>query len=228
MDDRVLIWALGRDGPLTCEFLGAVGFVCLSCSSWGEFRAEMAAGAGVVVLAAELLSDDAVASLEGILRQQPPWSDLPLILVAGSEPTAEGARDSFEGLGNVSLLHRPLSLDTLASTVRSALRARRRQYQVRDLLRQREEADRRKDEFLAMLAHELRNPLAPIRTGLQVLRLAASEEVAERTRGMMERQLGNMTRLVDDLLEVSRITRGKITLQKRVLDVGGVLTQATD
>jgi CheY-like chemotaxis protein len=79
-----------------------------------------------------------------------------------------------------------------------------------------------------MLAHELRNPLAPIRTGIQVLRLAASEEVAERTRAMMERQLGNLSRLVDDLLDVSRITRGKITLQKRVVNVGDVLVQAAD
>ncbi len=76
------------------------------------------------------------------------------------------------------------------------------------------EADRRKDEFLATLAHELRNPLSPIRTGLHVLNLTDDAETARRTRQMMERQLGHMVRLIDDLLDVSRITSGKVVLQR--------------
>jgi PAS domain S-box-containing protein len=76
------------------------------------------------------------------------------------------------------------------------------------------DADRRKDEFLATLAHELRNPLSPIRTGLQVLNLTDDPETAWRTRQMMERQLGHMVRLIDDLLDVSRITSGKVVLQR--------------
>ena len=77
------------------------------------------------------------------------------------------------------------------------------------------EADRRKDEFLATLAHELRNPLAPIRTGLHLLRIAQpGSENAEQARAMMERQLTHLIRLVDDLLEVSRISRGKIDLRR--------------
>lgn len=81
------------------------------------------------------------------------------------------------------------------------------------------EADRRKDEFIALLAHELRNPLAPLRNGLQVLRLAGTAgDAAEKARGMMERQLGHMVRLVDDLLDVSRISRNKLHLRReRVL-----------
>ena len=71
------------------------------------------------------------------------------------------------------------------------------------------EADRRKDEFLALLAHELRNPLAPIRTGLELIRLAGDDrQVAEEVRTMMERQTQQMVRLIDDLLDVNRITRG--------------------
>ena len=77
------------------------------------------------------------------------------------------------------------------------------------------EADARKDEFLAMLAHELRNPLAPIRTGLELIRRGGDTVGAvERVRGMMERQVGHMVRLIDDLLDVSRITSGKIALQR--------------
>ena len=91
------------------------------------------------------------------------------------------------------------------------------------------EADRRKDEFLATLAHELRNPLAPIRNGLQVMRLAGGEkEMAERARTMMERQLTQLVRLVDDLMDVSRISRGKIELRKERLPLSTMLTSAVE
>ena len=79
------------------------------------------------------------------------------------------------------------------------------------------DADQRKDEFLAMLAHELRNPLAPIRTGLELVRLAGDRPgTMEQVRPMMERQVGHMVRLIDDLLDASRITSGKIHLQRTV------------
>ncbi len=77
------------------------------------------------------------------------------------------------------------------------------------------ESDRRKDEFLALLAHELRNPLAPIRTGLELIRLSGdTPQSVRRVRSMMERQIGQMVRLIDDLLDVSRIASGKIVLQR--------------
>lgn len=77
------------------------------------------------------------------------------------------------------------------------------------------EADRQKDEFLATLAHELRNPLAPIRNGIQIMKLAGGKaEAVERSRGMIERQVEQMARLIDDLMDLSRINQGKITLRK--------------
>jgi signal transduction histidine kinase len=77
-------------------------------------------------------------------------------------------------------------------------------------------ANARKDEFLAMLAHELRNPLAPIRTGLELIRRGGDTlDGVERVRAMMERQVGHMVRQIDDLLDVSRITSGKIVLQRQ-------------
>ena len=85
-----------------------------------------------------------------------------------------------------------------------------------------------KDEFLAMLAHELRNPLAPIRTGLQVLRLQPGEEAAERTREMMDRQISHMVRLIDDLLDVSRVSRGKIELKKELIELKAVIGLAVE
>jgi len=86
------------------------------------------------------------------------------------------------------------------------------------------DADRRKDEFLATLAHELRNPLAPIRNGLAILKLAvAMQGTAKRTIEMMERQLTHLVRLIDDLLDVSRITRGKMALRPRRVALHEVL-----
>jgi PAS domain S-box-containing protein len=82
------------------------------------------------------------------------------------------------------------------------------------------EAGRKKDDFLAMLGHELRNPLAPIRTAVQILRHAGgNESILEKAHGMIERQVSHMTRLIDDLLDVSRISRGKILLHRERLDL---------
>jgi PAS domain S-box-containing protein len=86
------------------------------------------------------------------------------------------------------------------------------------------EADRRKDEFLAMLAHELRNPLAPLRNAVQILRFRSGDvSTVERVREMMDRQVQHMTRLIDDLLDVSRITRGKIALRRERLDLSRLI-----
>jgi PAS domain S-box-containing protein len=91
------------------------------------------------------------------------------------------------------------------------------------------DADRRKDEFLAMLAHELRNPLAPIRNSLNILRLMSqSDPTVEQVGQMMERQVNHMVRLVDDLLEVSRITRGKIELRLELVELAGVVRTAVE
>jgi PAS domain S-box-containing protein len=91
------------------------------------------------------------------------------------------------------------------------------------------EADRRKDEFLALLAHELRNPLAPLRNGLQVMRLSGgSGEAADRARGMMERQLSHLVRLVDDLLDVSRISRNKMELRRERVLLSDVVSAAVE
>jgi signal transduction histidine kinase len=90
------------------------------------------------------------------------------------------------------------------------------------------EADRRKDEFLATLAHELRNPLAPLRTGLYLLRGPMDAKRLEQTREMMERQLTHMVRLVDDLLDVSRISTGRIELRMEEADVASAVNQAIE
>ncbi|MHB1556682.1 MAG: hybrid sensor histidine kinase/response regulator, partial [Isosphaeraceae bacterium] len=96
------------------------------------------------------------------------------------------------------------------------------------LVRQLRDQDRRKDEFLATLAHELRNPLAPIRTGLQVLRLTGDADDRRLALEMMERQLGQMVRLIDDLLDISRITRNRLELRKARIPLASVIENAVE
>ena len=91
-----------------------------------------------------------------------------------------------------------------------------------------QEADRNKDEFLAMLAHELRNPLAPIHNALQLMRMKPSEPRLQWSQEVIQRQLAYLTRLVDDLLDVSRITRGKITLAREPLDIATLINRAVE
>ena len=91
------------------------------------------------------------------------------------------------------------------------------------------EADRSKDEFLAMLAHEIRNPLAPIRTAVQLLKVEALPEAQRvKARDVIERQVEHLVRLIDDLLDVARITRGAITLQRERADLADVVARAIE
>jgi PAS domain S-box-containing protein len=121
---------------------------------------------------------------------------------------------------------RPLRLTGVATDIsdrRFAEDALRRSEQ------QLKESDRRKDEFLAVLAHELRNPLAPIRTGLELLRLTSdSPDGGARVRGVMERQVNHMVRLVDDLLDVSRINSGSIRLQRQAVTLQSLVSTALE
>jgi PAS domain S-box-containing protein len=97
------------------------------------------------------------------------------------------------------------------------------------LLQRVREADQRKDEFLAMLAHELRNPLAPVRNGLHILRhVGTASPAGGPTLDMMDRQVQHLTRLVDDLLDVSRITRGKVSLRQERLDLGRLVRDTVE
>jgi signal transduction histidine kinase/ActR/RegA family two-component response regulator len=164
------------------------------------------------------------------------------VMVIAPETAVEALQNvALGGYPNVTILERPVRTRALYGALHSALRGRRHQYQVRDALEQQgrqaaalvaqEEklraalatmsqqaeqlriTDRLKDEFLATLAHELRNPLAPISAGLSVLERAGDPQRAQRTLGVMRRQVNHMVRLIDDLLDVARITRGKLELK---------------
>jgi signal transduction histidine kinase len=128
--------------------------------------------------------------------------------------------------------HRPSErdfrlLDILARQAADLIERTHADEALRESERQLKDADRRKDEFLATLAHELRNPLAPLRTSLELIRIAGnSQESVDEVRVEMEEQLALLVRLVDDLLDVSRITSGKIRLQRRPTELASLVARA--
>jgi signal transduction histidine kinase/ActR/RegA family two-component response regulator len=203
--------------------LAEAAIACETCTGEEQLFATLARDAGVLVIAEESLDEGLAARLGQFIQQQPPWSDLPVLVVAQSQKTPKISK--YARLGNVSILTRPMALDALVSSVRAAIRARERQYQVRDLLETQEEQARRKDQFLAMLAHELRNPLAPIRYASHALQLAkASPEKVEDVARLLDRQVGHMGRIIDQLLQVSRVSRGLVELERRVMDLTQLVT----
>jgi len=230
MKERLLLLApTARDAELGRTILAEAGLNAQVCRDFEELCHEMAAGAGAILLTDVSLNKGNPERLASALRQQPAWSDIPIILLSplgADSPTAVWA---MEMLGNVTVLDQPVRVMTLVSTLRTAVKARQRQYELRDRLDALHQADRQKDEFLATLSHELRNPLAPIRNALHVLRLAGDDaQTRVRVIDTMERQTGNVIRLVDDLLELSRINEGRIVLRKERVKLTSVLRSALE
>jgi signal transduction histidine kinase/ActR/RegA family two-component response regulator len=232
----LLLAPTGKDAVAGRTALMHAGMECRTCRSLAEVTVEIPRGAGVVIVPQEAVLNDGSSSFSETLRKQPRWSSLPVLIVTAAGRLPMKKLRALIDIGEISLLKRPLDMTEFLNAVRAGLRDRTRQYQVRDYIAEHKrqadalrQADRRKDEFLAMLAHELRNPLAPIRNGLQILQLATqdSDEVGQ-TREMMSRQVQHLTRLVDDLLDVSRITRGKVELRKEDIDLNEVLVRAIE
>lgn len=237
-NDRRLLFlaATAKDGESARAMLSPLGIDIDVCRTFGELLREIAAGAGAILLPEELATADHNASLKQLLDEQPPWSDLPVLVL--TRPGADSAESAAAArmLGNVTLLERPLRVATLVSAVQTALRARERQHQIREHLEQRAAseaalrvADQRKDEFLATLGHELRNPLSPLLNAVHLLKASRlTDPMAVRVSAVMERQIHHLVRLVDDLLEVSRITRGLIKIQREHVDIALILQAAID
>jgi len=371
MDDyRVLMLApTRRDREATADLLGRAGISAVCCEGARSAALELESSAGAVLMTDAAFTDPHIHSLLGALTRQPPWSDVPVILLSGSGIPAPNIDRLHASLRNVTLLERPTSSRTLVSSVQAALRARARQYQLRDqfdALRSSEaalgeserqfrtmansipqlawmaqadgavvwynrrwyeytgttpeqmlgwgwqavhdpeylpavldrwrlsletgalfemefplrsaegqfrmfltrvfpledesgevfqwigtntdmestkqievqlrateaalrNADRRKDLFLATLAHELRNPLAPIRTAAQVLadhRLPPAQ--MKWAQGVIQRQVAHMALLLDDLLDIARITQGKLVLKRSRVTLKEVIDSAVE
>jgi signal transduction histidine kinase len=236
-EETVLILApTPKDGALCRALLAEAGASCELAQDIGGLSSGIDRGAGLAVLSEEALTAEGLQLLRLVIGRQPAWSDFPLLVLTEEGADSEVALRTLETLGNVTLLERPVRVPALVSAVRAGLRARRRQYQIRDYLAESQrtaeslrEADRRKDEFLAILAHELRNPLAPLRNAVEFMRRAPDERQAfAAARAIMERQLDQMVHLIDDLLDLSRVSRGHIDLKQEYVELSTVVEGALE
>jgi signal transduction histidine kinase/CheY-like chemotaxis protein len=235
-DQRLLVLPpTSKDGALTREWLSPAGIATEIVPTLEAIAQELNQGAAAILIPEEALAGGTVI-LSDVIRHQPPWSDLPVLVLTRPGADSADVTHAMQVLGNVTLIERPVRVATLVSVVRTALRARERQYQIRAYLAERvraeaalRDADRRKDEFLATLGHELRNPLSPLLTSLHLLKVAgATKPIPPRTLAVMQRQVNHLIRLVDDLLDVSRITRGIIDIAMEPVELVSVLAGAIE
>jgi two-component system, sensor histidine kinase len=248
---HVLILApIGRDADITASVLSKANVtskVCRSLSELSELLREEASSVGAVLLTDEALSSPTDrSSLYGWLERQEPWSDLPIVVLTRSDRPPRVTTQRIRTLGHpkaVTLLERPVKPATLISTVRVALQSRERQFQVRDLLEferrasvelqkarlEAEAANRAKDQFLAILSHELRNPLNAILGWTYLMRDSRKDEslVAQGIE-VLQRSTGSIIEIISDLLDISRIVTGNLTLNFQEVDLKQIISASLD
>jgi signal transduction histidine kinase/CheY-like chemotaxis protein len=229
-EERILVLApTGRDSFMALKVLTAAGLACQLLSSIDELCQELENGSGAILLTDEALSGAALSQLIAKLDRQESWSDIPLVVFPA---TGDNVAVLLEQLGtnaNVTILERPVRIEILVNALKSALRARRRQYETRNLLQRLEHADRQKDLFLATLSHELRTPLTAI---LGWCRLVQKGDIPpEKMQFALEvinRNATAQSQLITDILSVSQIVAGTLRINKEPLDIAAVIHSAVE
>jgi signal transduction histidine kinase len=239
-DDRVVVLApIGRDAFVVARTLAVVEIGCVTSPTFIDLIDRMREGAGALLVTEEALCPGAVELLAA-LAEQPSWSDVPIVLLLAADE--DGARKPTPAMSalalasNVTALHRPVPAVTIVTAVQASLRARRRQYEVRDLLaserRAREQAEaatRVKDEFLATVSHELRTPISAILIWSQLLEAGRlSGEQALHAMHAITTSAQAHSRLIEDLLDVSRMLMGKLRLAVEARALQPIVQAALD
>jgi signal transduction histidine kinase/CheY-like chemotaxis protein len=208
LEQRVLVVApRGRDAAVIAEVLEADGIACAVLDGIDALLGNMAMGAATAIVADEALDAAAIARLDNYLAGQSSWSDFPLLLLVSRAigPSAATERARLADLGNVLLLERPLNVQTLRSAVASALRGRRRQYQARDLLAERESASERlrssQDQLVQL------NETLEVRIGERTVALAQANDRLTKEIIERERALQAVTQL-QKMEAIGRLTGG--------------------
>jgi signal transduction histidine kinase/CheY-like chemotaxis protein len=225
----LVVTPTGRDSKLAVELLKRCGFNAEPCDRIEQFFRTFGPDIGALIIADEALTPASVVQLTSLLENQPPGLDVPVIILTRREAGGSAAA-SFPSLyrrANVTMLERPIKTENLLSVVRNVLSARLRQYEVRSLLSTLEQRIEERDKFLAMLAHELRNPLSVISNSLMVLSHSA-ELKNSRPLELATRQARIIGRMLDDLLDVARFANGKVTVDKQNVALSTVIQNAVD
>jgi len=238
---RVLIQpSTGADGIAIGKLFAANQVDYAVCRTMSHLCEMLSQGAGTLIVSEEAITADA-DELLACVAAQPVWSDLPIIVLSRTGRESSSLGEIIVRLGNVSVIERPVRTSTLISLVRSCLRARDRQYQVRQQLAEEaraqqtirdsvdaeraarseaERASRTKDEFLATLSHELRTPLSAILGWTHVMRkLPELPKDAGNALEVIERNARSQAQIIQDLLDMSSIISGKVRLDVQRLDL---------
>lgn len=229
--ERVLLLTpTGRDAEMVCERVAADGMCCEVCADLDALLASMSPGAGAVVVAHEALSGTGAVRLRAALEAQEPWSDLPVLLLSEEKMkrSLHLTPDVLEH-ANITILQRPLSVQLFLSSLRSAVRARRRQYQMRDLYRERERAVQVSDMFVSILGHDLRTPLNAITLSAETISKSSQEAATLRSAGRILNSAKRMAEMVGQLLDfaLARQSPG-IPLHPRGADLTEVCRQVVE
>ncbi len=237
--ESVLIFApTGQDAHLLSDVLGKDHIVCEVFHDLPNLCVRMSKDFGAVLLAEEALDIKSLPLFRKQLESQEPWSDAPIVIMTtGGETTLASLRiaKEFSPAGNVTLLERPFRPITLVSAVQVALRSRKRQFQVKELLRAQQEATQVRDEFISIASHELKTPLTSLKLQTQLNQRMMKRENGEIPRDRVnklventDRQVDRLSRLVEDMLDVSRINTGKLALQKTEVDLAELVSEIVE
>ena len=232
-----LLTPTGADASVTQRVLAKAGFEGQPCTVMADAVQAISGEIVALVVAEEALSPPARARLFDALQQQPPWSDVPVIVLAGQRGPGETLGPELDELttrANVTVLERPVRIATLVTTLRSAERARRRQFEVRRYLEERreveetlresearlrvaikeaEDANRAKTEFLTTMSHELRTPLNAIGGYAQLLSLGIRGALSDEQRQDLERidkSQRHLLSLINDILNFAKLEAGRV------------------
>jgi signal transduction histidine kinase len=212
---RVLVLApVGRDARLLCSTLNAAGVAAEVCPQADNLIEMMGDGAGAVIIAEEALAPNQVRTLVAWLNNQPPWSDVPfVILTSAGRPTPENLRRArlLEPLGNFTLLERPLRPETVQSAMRAALRARVRQYEMRARQEALLRANADLEQFAHSVSHDLREPIRSIAVYSELLTTRYSSTLDGQGLeflGFVRAGAKRMDALIGDLLAYTQAASG--------------------
>lgn len=227
----MLLCPTGQDAFLISEALKSEKILSAITPTSDSLLSKKIEDIDVLLIAEEALTPEYINQLNDFLQTQEPWSEIPVILL-----TSKGTRgkhlkslEIFIHSGNVTMLERPLHLLTLLSTVRVAIRSRRRQYQVRELLTVQKAATQMRDDFISIASHELKTPLTSLKLQTQVSKKMFQKNGAPDMNRMFKQldytlnQINRLDKLVDDMLDISRIGTGKLQLQRRDTDLSKLL-----